>query len=375
MDEVVFGAREAAWPLIRADLRLSYADIGVLLAVPGLLAALVEPVMGVLADAGRRRALILAGGFLFAAALVVSILAPGFAWLLVAFTLLYPASGAFVSLSQASLMDLDPRRHELNMARWTLAGSAGAVAGPLALVAAVALGAGWRGVLLAGAAATLPLVLLTREIRFPPAAHDSFAAAARAALHAFRRPGVLRWLFLVEVTNLMGDVLLAYIALYFVDVAGLSPVAAGAVVMGWTLAGLAGDALLLPILARFSGLLHLRVTAVLALVAYPALLLVPSPAAKVALLAAVGVLHAGWYAIPQGRLFTELGDSSATAIAISSAGAAGGSLLPLAIGLVAARWGLGAALWVPLLAPLALLAMVRPDPRNPPLDSASPGGV
>jgi FSR family fosmidomycin resistance protein-like MFS transporter len=347
----------------------------VLLAVPGLLAALVEPVMGLLGDSGRRRALILGGGVVFAAALALSAVAPGFGWLLLAFTVLYPASGAFVSLSQASLMDLDPRRHELNMARWTLAGSVGAVAGPLALIAAVALGAGWRGVLLAGAAATLPLVLLARGIPFPPAVHESFAAAVRGGLHAFARRGVLRWLFLVEVTNLMGDVLLAYIALYFVDVAGLSPVAAGAVVVGWTLAGLAGDALLLPILARVSGVRYLRVTAVLALIAYPALLLVANPALKIALLAAVGVLHAGWYAIPQGRLFTELGESSGTAIAISSAGAAAGSLLPLAIGLVAARWGLGAALWIPLLAPLALLALARRTDAQPPLDIASPGGV
>jgi FSR family fosmidomycin resistance protein-like MFS transporter len=172
---------------------------------------------------------------------------------------------------------------------------------------------------------------------------------------------VLRWLFLVEVTNLMGDVLLGYIALYFVDEAGLSPVAAGAVVVGWTLAGLAGDALLLPILARVSGLRYLRVTAVLAAIAYPALLLVPDPGLKIALLAAVGLLHAGWYAVPQGRLFSELGESSGTAIAISSAGAAAGSLLPLAIGVVAERWGLGVALWIPLLAPLALLALARSD--------------
>ncbi|MEP7106015.1 MAG: MFS transporter [Chloroflexota bacterium] len=356
---MVFGAREAAWPLIRQDLGLSYRDIGVLLAGPGLVAAFVEPGLGLLGDSGRRRALVLGGGIVFAASLALSALAPGFAWLLVASTVLYVASGAFVSLSQASLMDLDPRRHELNMARWTLAGAVGAVAGPLALIGAALVGAGWRGVFLAGASATLPLVLLARGIPFAPGAHESFASAVRGALAALRRGAVLRWLFVVEVTNLMGDVLLGFIALYFVDVAGLSPVAAGAVVVGWTLAGLAGDALLLPVLARVSGIRYLRVTAILALAAYPALLLVPDPVAKIALLAAVGLLHAGWYAVPQGRLFSQLGDSSGTAIAISSLGAAAGSLLPLAIGLVAERWGLGIALWIPVLAPVALLALTR----------------
>ncbi|HEX8130315.1 MAG TPA: hypothetical protein VF527_14520, partial [Pyrinomonadaceae bacterium] len=34
LDELVDGSRQAAWPLIRRDLSLSYADIGLLLAVP-----------------------------------------------------------------------------------------------------------------------------------------------------------------------------------------------------------------------------------------------------------------------------------------------------------------------------------------------------
>jgi len=34
LDEFVFGAREAAWPLIRTDLNLDYVQIGLLLSVP-----------------------------------------------------------------------------------------------------------------------------------------------------------------------------------------------------------------------------------------------------------------------------------------------------------------------------------------------------
>ena len=86
--------------------------------------------LGVVAVTWRRRALVLAGGAGFALALALAAGAPSFWVLLVAFSLLYPASGAFVSLSQASLMDLEPERREHNMARWTLAGAVGAVAGP-----------------------------------------------------------------------------------------------------------------------------------------------------------------------------------------------------------------------------------------------------
>ena len=65
LDEFVFGIREAAWPLIRTDLDLDYAQIGLLLGLPNVASALVEPVIGVLGDVWRRRLLVLGGGALF----------------------------------------------------------------------------------------------------------------------------------------------------------------------------------------------------------------------------------------------------------------------------------------------------------------------
>ncbi|MGH7483208.1 MAG: MFS transporter, partial [Longimicrobiales bacterium] len=144
LDELVFGAWTAAWPAVRADLRLSYLEVGLLLSLPGLFGNAVEPALGVLGDAWDRRRFVRAGGAVFAAALAGVALSSGFTPLLVAMMLLNPASGAFVGLSQATLMDLEPRRHELNMARWTLAGSLGVVAGPLLLGAVLAAGLGWR---------------------------------------------------------------------------------------------------------------------------------------------------------------------------------------------------------------------------------------
>src|SRR5258708_6005764 len=149
LDELVFGAREAAWPLIRTDLGLSYAQIGLLLGVPNLLAAVIEPVLGILGDVWKRWLLIVGGGILFTLALALFGLAPTFAVLMAASIVFYPASGAFVSLSQSSLMDHDPSRHEHLMARWTLAGSVGIVAGPLLLGLAVCLGVSWRGAFVA----------------------------------------------------------------------------------------------------------------------------------------------------------------------------------------------------------------------------------
>lgn len=144
LDEFVYGAREAAWPLLRADLGLNCTQIGQLLTIPAMVSTVVEPTLGILSDTGRRRALILGGGVAFALALALIALSRSFGVLLAGFVLFYPALGAFVSLSQATLMDLSPERREQNMARWTFAGSLGVVLGPLALGVAVGVGLGWR---------------------------------------------------------------------------------------------------------------------------------------------------------------------------------------------------------------------------------------
>ena len=49
---------------------------------------------------------------------------PAVAVVLAAFTVFYVASGAFVSLTQAELMEARPDRQAQDMARWDLAGSA-----------------------------------------------------------------------------------------------------------------------------------------------------------------------------------------------------------------------------------------------------------
>ena len=98
LDEFVFGAREAAWPLIRTDLGLSYAQVGLLLGLPSLISSLVEPFLGILGDIWRRRVLILGGGVVFALALLLTALSQDFPVLLISFIIFYPASGAFVSL-------------------------------------------------------------------------------------------------------------------------------------------------------------------------------------------------------------------------------------------------------------------------------------
>lgn len=361
VDELVFGAEAAAWPLIRHDLGLDYSQIGLLLGLPVVVSGVVEPILGILADTWQRRALILGGGVAFAVAAALVGGSTSFIMLLAAMALFYPASGAFVSLSQATLMDVAPDRHEQNMARWTFAGSIGVTLGPLALGAAMAVGWGWRGLFwLFAALAAVAAGWLWRTPFPPPAAAETgqpqgFRAGLAGAVRSLRQREVLRWLLLLQFADLMLDVFFGYLALYFVDVAGVSPAQAGLAVLAWTSVGLAGDFLIIPALERVSGLAYLRLSAALVLILFPAFLLIPGWWAKLALVAALGLLNSGWYAILQGRLYSSMPGRSGSAVAVGNLFGWFGALLPLAIGLTADRLGLGSALWLLLAAPIALL--------------------
>ena len=291
--------------------------------------------------------------------------ARSFLVLLAAFTVFFPASGAFVSLTQAELMDAWPDRQARIMARWDLAGSTGAVAGPLLLTAVLAAGGGWRTAYLALAAAAAVAWLgtcLRDPVPVPVAAapdglaDGGFWARARLVLGALRDRSVMRWVLLIEVADLLVDVLTGFLALYLVDVAHLPPAVAALAIALRLGAGLAGDAVLVLVLERVSDVTVLRASAVAAALLYPGFLLAPGPAAKLIILAVLSAATAPWYPILQARLYGSLPGRSSVAVTLSSAAALAGGLGPLTVGLIAQAFGLSWALTVLVVVPVAVLA-------------------
>ena len=359
LDEFVFGAREAAWPLIRNDLGLSYTQVGMLLSLPNIASNLIEPFLGILGDVWKRRVLILGGGVIFALAVLLSALSSSFLALLASFILFYPASGAFVSLSQAALMDTAPTRHEHNMARWTFAGSLGVVTGSLALGAAAAMRLGWRG--LFALSALLAMILVMTAWRFPFANDKPESERLTLidglvnAVHALKRGVVLRWLTLLMFSDLMLDVLLGFLALYMVDVVSVTPAQAGLAVAVWTSLGLAGDFLLIPLLERVRGLSYLRVSAVIEFVLFTTFLLAPGFGIKLVLLGLLGFFNAGWYSILKGQLYTSMPGQSGTVMALENIFGWVSGFIPLVLGWVAQQFDLRVTMWLLLLGPVALM--------------------
>jgi FSR family fosmidomycin resistance protein-like MFS transporter len=270
------------------------------------------------------------------------------------------------------------------MARWELAGSIGAVAGPLLLTAVLASGGGWRDAYLvlavlsalawlgrclggrqaartstvAGAGVSARAVETNESTKARGEAEDRpWTVRAREALAALRDWSTVRWLVLLQVTDLLGDVFTGFLALYLVDVEQLRPAIAALAIAIRLGASLAGGSALIVVLERVGDLTVLRITAVAAALLYPGFLLVPGVAPKLAVLAVLSAASAPWYPLLQARLYGSLPGRSSAAVTLSSAAGLAGGLGPLAVGLTAQAFGLGWALAGLVVVPLAVLAL------------------
>ena len=77
------------------------------------------------------------------------------------------------------------------------------------------------------------------------------------------------------------------------------------------------------------------------------------------LLAALGLLNSGWYAIPKAGLYESLPGRSGTAIALGSVGGFVGASVPLGLGFLAQHAGIAWTMWLLLAGPLGLLALLH----------------
>ena len=367
-DELHYGIQSAALPSIRADLALTYAEVGLLLGLPKIIGTFVEPLLMLLGDSTLRKSLVIGGGLTIVVGLLLIFNADSFLPLLLAFIISFPASGAFVTLSQATLMDLNLGREPQMMARWTVYGSFGNLIGPVMLAGAFAVGFGWRLPYLGLALLALGLTLLIWRRPFPahldlPGDHAiSLSETPRRLwsnlLQALRVKELIRWIVLLEIADLLLDVFLSYAALYFTDVAGLTSTQTSLVITLLMLTSLGSDLLLIPILEHIPGRKVVRTAAFLAIPVYIAFLLAPNIWAKMILMVGVRFSTIGWYQVLQGEAYAAVPGRSGTVMAITSAAGLIGGVIVWIVGIVANQAGLQAAMWLLLAAPVALVIFV-----------------
>jgi len=364
LDEFIYGLFGAVLPTIKTELALTYTQIGLLFTLPGLIGVLGEPFIGLLGDTRHRRALVVGG--ILATAIGLSLIAgtQHYVMLLAATCILVVASGAYVNLSQATLIDRDPRRAENTMARWVLAGAIGVTISPLIITVVLSVEGSWRAVYFSTAIAAGVFALLLFKQRFDghAGADDgvgSFKQLGRNLLAALRSRTLIKWVILTELADFMLDKLREVTGLYFHDVAGVSLPAASAVVTVATMAGLTGNFALVPVLEKVSGVRVLRVSAVVALLAYASMLLVPIVWVKIVLIAVINLSTAGWYAVLRAKCYEVLPGQSGVVVAVTSLANVSSLFVPLLLGGVADTFGLQTAMWLLIIGPIALIWGVR----------------
>lgn len=368
-DELAYGALGAALPAVRLDLDLSYAEIGLLVGIPGLLSSVVEPAILLLGHTNYRHRLIVGGGVGVALAFGLISLAPSFPVLLLALVLAYPAGGGFVSLAQASMMDANPGRESQGMSRWVFAGALGSLVGPLVLGGALEAGLGWRPPVAAFGFLAAALALGAARSRLPrhPAA-DPAAATIRglwAVLRdAARNRQLLRWILLLNLSDLGLDIFTFYVPLYLVDVAGATIAQAALAVALLHASDIAASAALIPLLHRQSPRRVLRWSAAAAVPMFLAWLLVPGLAAKLALLPVLGAARAAWYPVLQGEAYASHPGHSAAVTALGSVAGPLNAGLGWLVGWAAQLAGIAPAMLIILAAPLGLAVLVPAQPKE-----------
>ncbi|HWQ84421.1 MAG TPA: MFS transporter, partial [Anaerolineales bacterium] len=325
-DELNFGIEGAALPVIRDDFGLTYTQIGLLFGAPHLISTLIEPVLMLLGDTRLRKSLIIAGGLMITLALLLIAFGHSFPILLIAMLIAFPASGAFVSLSQATLMDLNPGRQAQLMARWTAAGSIGNLLGPLILAGSLSLGWGWRWTFVALAGLAVVLVFSMLPQRLPHPASDlpttslleTFKYLGAGLWSAIRNRQLLRWLAFLEMSDLMMDRFISFVPLYFTDVIKVSPAQASLLLTGIMVTSLAADLIVIPLLEKIPGLRLVRASAFVCAGMYAAALLAPWLWVKMILFMLVSFTTLGWYPVLQGEAYAAVPGRSGTVMAVNS---------------------------------------------------------
>ena len=403
-DELDYAVRGAALPSIREDLGLTYAQVGLLLGLPHIIGSAVEWLLMLLGDTPLRKRLIVGGGVVIAVALLGIAAANSFPIILLAWVISFPASGAFVTLSQATLMDINPGREAQMMARWTFSGSLANFVGPLLLAGGFALAWGWRWMFFVLAGIALLLAVLTWRSTLPvpvrrsltpspspdgrgaqkapspigggargEGIHDEAeigpvipppsmlqvgANLLRGLWDALRSPRLLLLILLLQLADLLMDVLTGYLPLYFTDIMKLNQTQVGLLLSITMLASLASDALLIPLLEKFDGRKVVRLSALVVGGLYVGFLLAPWIAVQIGLVLLMKLLTLGWYSVLQGEAYAAVPGRSGTVMALNSLGSLLGGIFPWLVGVAAEQVGLRLAMWLLLLGPLSLLVLL-----------------
>lgn len=340
---------------IRADLGVSYAQAGVLLALlpaGGLLGV----VLMAAADFVSRRLLGAAGAFVFALCLLAFAAGRSFLALAVASFVWGAASDAFVHATQLALAELAGHDLDATLARTNLLGSFGELLGPLTLAVAAGAGLGWRPVFATGGALMLGYAAWLGAQPLPPPRPDGSTpwSVVRAVAGDVR---VLRLAGIWALSAVLEAPFIGFLIANLEQTRHVAAATATALVVSVVVGGMVTYATLAVVRRPFSARSRFVVGSIALLIT--TVVMVSAPWTPVVALAGIGFGAATavlWVALQTSTFRLRPGQVGTTQAVISGLSTARIAIPPL-IGLAADRVGLAAGMWLFVLAPVGILVL------------------
>jgi predicted MFS family arabinose efflux permease len=342
---------------------------------PLLVAAALEAGISLRSDRWGRWRLVVAGQAALAASLAFTAWSRSAWGLTVGLALAGTTSGIACNAAQALLVVSDPRGPDGAMARWGFFGAVGDMIAPLLTAGAMAFGYSYRGamavVALLVALQSVGLVRDARRERDDGAVTspdpESPAEPLRLALgRAIRLPRLWAWLAAAALCTLLDELVVAFAALRLHREQGLSEALAAAAAVTFAAGSVLGAALNERAVGRLPPRRVLLASSALCALVLAGLVLVPGAGPTCVALFLVGAACAPHHPLSLARAYAELPSNPGTVQAVAQIFVAVDIGVPLALGLVADRYGLSAALGCLLLQPAAIAACAlltaEPDP-------------
>jgi predicted MFS family arabinose efflux permease len=355
LDELSSGVAPNGSPDLLHEFHLSFAvAAGWTLLAMQLLGALEAPLFALTARWPRRS--LLAASQLAMAVTCLCAAASSSVWTLLVALLCYgPCTGIACGTAQSALVDGATGNPERVLSRWALYQSVGDLGAPLLLAGLALVGPGWRAAFVVAAAMALVQAALVRAGPDLPQAMPIAEEDGRLATRGSMRSAIF-WCGAGVLCTLMDETLVSFGALHL-DSLGATSAQRGLLLAGSTLSAIGALMVVGRVSSRLSGMQLLLGSSAACAAVFGACLMTSSLPLGAALLALTFAFAAPLHPVVSAQAYAALPGRSTAVNVISSLFATVELSIPLALGAIANRFGVRAALAAMILEPVALVAV------------------
>src|SRR5438067_7140632 len=357
------GSLPAFLPFLKTAHQLSYSAVATIVLAANVASSIVQPLFGYFADQTARRWMLPASVLLTGGGFALMGLAPGYAALLGLVVVMGLGVAAYHPEAYKTATGVAGAKKATALSWFSLGGNVGVALGPPVITALVTV-VGLTGSLglLAPTLIASALLLAVLPAFSQSAAPQAAAAAARGA----NMPRAMALLILVVTIRSWTTLgFTTFVPFYYIDILGADPRLVGPLLFVFLGAGAAGTVVAGPLADRWGARAFMRWVLLAALPFGVLFLLVRGPLAFV-MLGIFGALLTSSFTVSVvlGQTYLPRNAGTASGLIVGFAIGAGG-LGVTALGWVADRYGLPAALWISALTPLLAFAATwfLPAPR------------